>query len=64
MIHYVTAMNIPNSQNRLSAYLAELNDFYTRWKIKLNPAKAEAIVFMGLNKFHIKVAIKTQKFKI
>lgn len=49
---YVSVMNLLNGQDRLSHYITQIQDFLTRWKIKLNPLKAESIVFKGTNKQH------------
>lgn len=35
--------------------------YYTHWKIKLNPEKAEAVVFEGPNKMYSKKINRTHK---
>lgn len=47
---YVSTFNVLDGQDRLNSYLTELQAYYAKWKIKLNPDKAEAIVFQGTNK--------------
>lgn len=49
---YVSTLNLQDGQNRLNSYLSELLTFYEKWKIKLNPGKAEAIVFKDGNRYH------------
>lgn len=51
---YVSTYNLFDGQERINKYLTELQAFYTRWKMKLNPGKAEAIVFRGTSKQHTK----------
>lgn len=58
---YVTVRKLQDGQNRINAYLKTLQEFYTLWKIKLNPGKAEAIVFKGHNKQHSKQINNTHR---
>lgn len=51
---YVSVRNLQDGQDRINAYLKVIETYYLQWKIKLNPAKAEAIVFKGPNKLHSK----------
>lgn len=44
---YVSSGDLLGAQNRLNDYLATVTAFYKKWKIKINAAKSEAIVFKG-----------------
>lgn len=65
MIVYIATQHLALGQNRINAYIADIEKFYTTWKIRINPVKSEAIVFKGPNKlfnpaanrFHKHVAI-------
>lgn len=56
---YVSVMNLTDGQNRMSAYLSQIQTFLERWKIKLNPGKAQSIVFKGTIKQHCKTVNKS-----
>lgn len=45
---YVSVKNLLNGQNRMSNYISDIQNFLTKWKIKLNPMKAESIVFNNM----------------
>lgn len=49
---YVSVKNLLDGQNRMSNYVSDIQNFLTKWKIKLNPLKAESIVFKGTFKQH------------
>lgn len=49
---YVSLMNLRNGQNRINNYISDIQNFLFRWKIQLNPLKAESIVFKGSNRQH------------
>lgn len=49
---YVSVQFLVDGQHRLNAYLSDLIQFFEKWKIRINPTKAEAIVFKGTNKQH------------
>lgn len=51
---YVSTFNLFDGQERINRYLTELQSYYEKWKMKLNPGKAEAIVFRGTCKQHTK----------
>lgn len=57
---YVSVLDLVNGQNRISNYLSQIQTFLERWKIKLNPGKAESIVFKRTNKQHVKRKQTTQ----
>lgn len=58
---YVSVRNLQDGQNRLNSYLTTLLAYYTKWKIKLNVDKSEAIVFKGLNNQHSKLVNMNHK---
>lgn len=47
---YVSTKNLQLGQDRLNTYLATLHEYFNKWRIKLNPSKAEAVVFKPLAK--------------
>lgn len=47
MLIYVSAKNILDAEQRLNDYIHQIVTFFQKWKIKINPAKCEAIVFKG-----------------
>lgn len=51
MIVYVSAKNLLDGQHRINAYLEEIVTYMKKWKIRMNPAKSEVIVFKGPNKY-------------
>lgn len=50
MLIYISAKNLTMGQHRINSYLSDIVRYMTKWKIKINPNKCEAIVFKGLNK--------------
>lgn len=58
---YVSTYNLFDGQERINSYLTELQSYYAKWKIKLNPDKAEATVFRGTCKQHTKKIYRDSK---
>lgn len=52
MMVYVSTSDLVGGQNRLNEYIAKLVDYYTMWKIRINPRKSEAILFKGPGRNH------------
>lgn len=46
---YVSTENLVLAEQRMNGYIKELVEFYNKWRIKLNPSKAETIVFRTRN---------------
>lgn len=44
---YISTSSLQLGQNRLNRHLKKITDFQTKWKIRVNPEKCEAIVFKG-----------------
>lgn len=55
---YTAAKQLQEGQNRLNNYIKTIEEYFSRWRIKINPQKAEAVVFKGTNKQHGKFVNK------
>lgn len=49
---YIAAKQLQTGQDRLNNYINTIEEHLTKWRIKINPLKAEAVVFKGTNKQH------------
>lgn len=59
---YISCKNLFRGQDILNEYLNTIHEHFSKWKIKLNPTKIEAIVFKGTNKQHSKGVNRSYKF--
>lgn len=72
MIVYVSVKNLLDGQDRINAYLQEIVTYMRKWKIRMNPAKSEVIVFKGpnkhfgknVNKLHNDITVKINSIPI
>lgn len=52
MIVYISSKHLCRAQETINSYLIRLNQYFKKWKIRINIAKTEAIVFKGHNRQH------------